>query len=101
MPTYGYQCTKCKHQFDVFQAMKDEPVKVCPDCGAEVKRLLYPVGVVFKGSGWYITDSRKPEPSESKPADTTGEKKAEKPAEGSGDKAADTSEKKAAEPAKA
>lgn len=63
MPTYGYQCTQCKHEFQVFQAMKDAPVSVCPECDGSVKRLLYPVGVVFKGSGWYINDSRKPEPS--------------------------------------
>ncbi len=65
MPTYGYQCTSCKHEFQVFQAMKDAPISECPECASPVKRLLYPVGVVFKGSGWYVTDSRKPEPSES------------------------------------
>lgn len=64
MPTYGYQCRDCAHQFSVFQSMKDDPVSVCPDCGGSVKRLLYPVGIVFKGSGWYINDSRKPEKSE-------------------------------------
>ncbi len=76
MPTYGYQCTECKHEFQVFQAMKDEPVSTCPQCSAPVKRLLYPVGVVFKGSGWYVTDSRKPEPSaESAGRPDTAEKK--------------------------
>ncbi len=45
--------------------MKDDPISTCPECAGPVKRLLYPVGVVFKGSGWYITDSRKPEKSES------------------------------------
>jgi predicted nucleic acid-binding Zn ribbon protein len=54
--------------------MKDDPISVCPACSGAVKRLLYPVGVVFKGSGWYITDSRKPETtaesSDPKPADT-------------------------------
>ena len=64
LPTYGYQCTQCQHEFQVFQAMKDEPVKICPECGGAVKRLLYPVGIVFKGSGWYINDSRKPDTSE-------------------------------------
>ncbi|HZP83333.1 MAG TPA: FmdB family zinc ribbon protein [Chthonomonadaceae bacterium] len=61
MPTYGYLCTECQHTFDVFQSMKEAPVANCPECSGAVKRLLYPVGVVFKGSGWYITDSRKPE----------------------------------------
>ncbi|MDW8207271.1 MAG: FmdB family zinc ribbon protein [Chloroherpetonaceae bacterium] len=58
MPTYGYQCTRCDHQFDVFQRMSDAPITRCPECDGQVKRLLYPVGIVFKGSGWYITDSR-------------------------------------------
>lgn len=61
MPTYGYQCTQCQHKFDVFQKMSDDPLSVCPECSGAVKRLFYPVGVVFKGSGWYINDSRKPE----------------------------------------
>jgi putative FmdB family regulatory protein len=61
MPTYGYQCTQCQHEFSVFQAMKDAPLTRCPQCEGSIKRLLYPVGVVFKGSGWYINDSRKPE----------------------------------------
>ncbi len=64
MPTYGYQCTQCQHEFSVFQSMKDDPVSICPECGGKVKRLLYPVGIVFKGSGWYINDSRTPDASE-------------------------------------
>ena len=64
MPTYGYKCEKCGHQFQVFQKMSDAPVSTCPECRGKVKRLLYPVGVVFKGSGWHITDYRKPEKSE-------------------------------------
>ncbi len=64
MPTYGYQCTLCKHEFSAFQAMKDDPLTECPQCTGTIKRLLYPVGVVFKGSGWYINDSRKPEKAE-------------------------------------
>lgn len=64
MPTYGYQCTECKHEFSVFQNMKDDPITACPQCGEKVKRLLYPVGIVFKGTGWYINDSRAPEKSE-------------------------------------
>src|ERR1700721_564490 len=65
LPTYGYQCTQCQHEFSVFQNMKDEPVRICPECSSAVKRLMYPVGIVFKGSGWYINDSRKPDTSES------------------------------------
>jgi predicted nucleic acid-binding Zn ribbon protein len=41
------------------QRFSDDPVKVCPECGAEVRRVIHPAGVIFKGTGWYITDSRK------------------------------------------
>ncbi len=64
MPTYGYQCKECQHEFSVFQAMKDDPIKICPQCQGAVKRLMYPVGIVFKGSGWYINDSRPADKSE-------------------------------------
>lgn len=74
LPTYGYQCEEHKHEFSVFQAMKDDPIKVCPTCGSPVKRLLYPVGIVFKGSGWYINDSRPPDKSESGASDKASEK---------------------------
>ncbi len=76
MPTYGYQCTQCAFEFQVFQKMSDDPVRICPECQGAVKRLLYPVGIVFKGSGWYVTDSRKPEKSEGESAEKT-----EKPTE--------------------
>ena len=74
LPTYGYQCEEHKHEFSVFQAMKDDPIKVCPECGSPVKRLLYPVGIVFKGSGWYINDSRPPDKSESGASDKPSDK---------------------------
>jgi len=57
MPTYEYECNKCCHHFEVFQAMSDEPVKKCPKCGKQVRRLIFGgAGVIFKGSGFYITD---------------------------------------------
>ena len=61
MPTYEYECAKCGKTFDVFQSMKDEPLKTCPDkkCKGRVKRLLGTgAGLIFKGSGFYITDYR-------------------------------------------
>jgi putative FmdB family regulatory protein len=61
MPTYEYECAKCGKTFDVFQSMKDEPLKTCPDkkCKGKVKRLLGTgAGLIFKGSGFYITDYR-------------------------------------------
>ncbi len=60
MPTYAYRCTACTHQFEQTQRFSDDPLRECPACGGLVRRVIQPVGVVFKGSGWYITDSRKP-----------------------------------------
>ena len=56
MPTYEYRCVSCEHQFERFQRMSDEPVKECEKCGEPVKRLLFPVAIQFKGSGFYTTD---------------------------------------------
>lgn len=59
MPTYEYRCVSCEHQFERFQRISDEPVKECEVCGAPVKRLLFPVAVHFKGTGFYSTDYAK------------------------------------------
>ncbi|MCL2609392.1 MAG: zinc ribbon domain-containing protein [Treponema sp.] len=59
MPTYEYECRECSHHFEAFQAMSDEPIKVCPKCGKEVRRLIFGgAGVIFKGSGFYVTDKK-------------------------------------------
>ena len=58
MPTYSYHCDTCGHDFDAFQKFSDDPLTECPECAAPIRRVIQPVGVVFKGSGWYITDSR-------------------------------------------
>jgi putative FmdB family regulatory protein len=74
MPTYEYECRDCSVRFERMQRFSDEPVKTCPECGGMVRRVLHPVGIVFRGSGWYITDSRKSDSSTStaddKPKDT-------------------------------
>ena len=59
MPTYVYACDSCGTQFERFQSFKDEPLRTCPSCAGAVRRVFQPVGIVFKGSGWYVTDSRK------------------------------------------
>ena len=61
MPTYQYACTnpEGKHEFEVVQSFSDAPVTECPECGAPVRKVYGSVGVVFKGSGFYRTDSRK------------------------------------------
>ena len=59
MPTYEYQCKTCGHQFEQTQRFSDPPLTECPKCSGAVRRMIFPAGVIFKGSGWYITDSRK------------------------------------------
>ena len=59
MPTYEYQCKTCGHQFEQMQRFSDPPLTECPKCSGQVRRVIFPAGVIFKGSGWYITDSRK------------------------------------------
>jgi putative FmdB family regulatory protein len=56
MPTYGYRCKDCGSEFERFQKMTDAPVTTCDSCGGSVKRLLYPVGIQFKGSGFHVND---------------------------------------------
>ena len=57
MPTYDYICTDCGYKFEKFQRMSDEPIKICPECSGEVKRLIGTgSGIIFKGSGFYATD---------------------------------------------
>lgn len=60
MPTYDYECSSCGHTFDAFQNMSDDPLKTCPECGKNaLKRLIGGgMGIIFKGSGFYSTDSR-------------------------------------------
>ncbi|RME36117.1 MAG: zinc ribbon domain-containing protein [Thermoflexia bacterium] len=58
MPVYEYQCKACGVRFERVQRFSDDPVRVCPECGGEVYRLLQPVGIIFKGSGFYATDHR-------------------------------------------
>lgn len=56
MPTYEYQCKSCEHRFEVWQKMTDEALTICPECKGPIRRVLFPAGIVFKGSGFYKTD---------------------------------------------
>ena len=58
MPTYSYACTECDHRFDAVQSFSDDSLTVCPECGGRLRKVFSPVGVVFKGGGFYRTDSR-------------------------------------------
>lgn len=60
MPTYDYKCSQCSHIFEYFQSMIDDPLSKCPECGGEVRRLIGGgSGLIFKGSGFYVNDSKK------------------------------------------
>ena len=65
MPTYSYACTECDHRFDEVQAFTDDALSTCPQCSGRLRKLFNSVGVVFKGSGFYRTDSREPQKSAS------------------------------------
>ena len=80
MPTYVYACDSCGNQFEQFQSFKDDPLQTCPSCASAVRRVFQPVGIVFKGSGWYVTDSRKSNSATVSGDDSAG--KAEKASDG-------------------
>jgi putative FmdB family regulatory protein len=58
MPIYAYKCKKCDYRFEAKQRFSDEPLTGCPRCEGNLRRVISPVGVVFKGSGFYVTDNR-------------------------------------------
>ena len=65
MPTYQYSCTECGHFFEAVQSFSDDSLTVCPECDGRLRKVFNAVGVVFKGSGFYRTDSRGSSGSES------------------------------------
>lgn len=84
MPTYDYLCNDCNHQFETFQSITAAPLSECPRCKGSVRRLISAGnGLIFKGSGFYITDYKKSNGSnsngEKKPSDTKSEKADSKP----------------------
>jgi putative FmdB family regulatory protein len=103
MPTYQYACTECGERLEVVQKFTDEQLTVCPACKGRLRKLFSPVGVVFKGSGFYKNDSRGKSAGESKPAaDEKGSKPAEPAAAGTtgSSKPADSSAPAASSPKK-
>lgn len=70
MPTYAYRCTQCAEEFDIYQRFDEESLTNCPRCDAPLRKLFSPSGIVFKGQGFYRTDSRKSSSSPSKSSST-------------------------------
>ncbi|UGT64444.1 FmdB family zinc ribbon protein [Nocardia asteroides] len=68
MPTYSYACTQCDNRFDIVQSFSDDSLTECPECTGRLRKLFNSVGIVFKGSGFYRTDSRGGSTTASDPA---------------------------------
>ena len=110
MPTYGYECQACGTKFDQYQKFDDKPITKCPNCKKnKVRRVFAPAAIVFKGSGWYKTDSRSKSSASAARSDKAAEKAADsapaadKPASngsGDGDAGKAAKPKKEAAPAK-
>ena len=75
MPTYSYACTECDNRFDAVQAFTDDALTTCPQCTGRLRKLFNSVGVVFKGSGFYRTDSREGGKSSTAGADSSSSAK--------------------------
>jgi len=74
MPIYTYRCENCGVQFERQQSFNDETLKRCPECNKnKLRRVITPAGIVFKGSGWYVTDSKSKSSTASTPAPAKGE----------------------------
>jgi putative FmdB family regulatory protein len=78
MPTYEYRCRSCGNSFEIIQSMKDDPLKICPACGKEIRRVINGGGgVIFKGSGFYVTDKSQKSAGGSDPSSKIPAKPAE------------------------
>tara|TARA_B100000315_G_scaffold33206_1_gene27874 strand:+ start:144 stop:431 length:288 start_codon:yes stop_codon:yes gene_type:complete len=76
MPTYDYKCTQCGHDFEIFQSMSESHIKKCPECGGNVRRLVGGgSGLIFKGSGFYVTDYVKGKEQKKTPVEKNGQEK--------------------------
>jgi putative FmdB family regulatory protein len=78
MPTYEYACKTCGNRFETWQKFTDQPLTECPQCHGQIRRVLFPAGIVFKGSGFYSTDTRA---AAAGTADSTGKAESDAKAE--------------------
>jgi putative FmdB family regulatory protein len=82
MPTYEYLCKTCSHRFEIWQKITDDSLTTCPECGGNIRRVLFPAGVVFKGSGFYKTDHKESSPAVGENGNANKSEKAESTKEG-------------------
>ena len=102
MPIYLYECGSCGVRFERMQRFSEEPLTECPECDGHVHRVIQPVGVIFKGSGFYITDNRQvSSPTLAPPKDKDGDKTKDGGKPQDGDKAQGGDKAKEAKPAEA
>jgi putative FmdB family regulatory protein len=90
VPTYQYACTECDHRFDAVQAFSDPSLSVCPVCSGKLRKVFSSVGIVFKGSGFYRTDSRSSAGSTVAKSESTSEGSSSGATEKKSEKKADT-----------
>ncbi|KWW97619.1 FmdB family transcriptional regulator [Carbonactinospora thermoautotrophica] len=88
MPTYQYACTECDERLEVVQKFSDDPLTECPSCKGRLRKLFSAVGIVFKGSGFYRTDSRSSSNSNGKSSSDSSSSSSSGSSSGSSDKAA-------------
>ena len=84
MPIYEYECPECRHRFEKKQSFHDEPKADCPECQAPAKRVFHPAPIIFKGSGFYVTDHRDASSSGSSGAGTSSSKSSDSGSSSSG-----------------
>ena len=91
MPTYDYACTHCDHAFEVVQSFTDDALTECPQCGGRLRKVFGSVGVVFKGSGFYRTDSRSSSSLPAGKSDSKSDSKSESKSESTSGSSGSTS----------
>src|SRR5258706_13330193 len=91
MPTYGYECLECKEKFEIIQRITDDALTKHDSCGGSLRKLLYPVGIVFKGSGFYVNDyARAGQKTSDSPSETKSEPTTETKGESKSDAKTDS-----------
>ena len=95
MPTYSYACTECENRFDVVQAFTDDTLTTCDQCSGRLRKLFNSVGVVFKGSGFYRTDSRESAKKDKSPSNGSSSGEAASSSGSSESKTSSSTEKSA------
>jgi putative FmdB family regulatory protein len=99
MPIYEYECRKCKRRTEAIQRVGEKPLKICPHCGGELKKMASAPAIQFKGSGWYVTDyarAKTEEKSASSSKSESADKTSDAPSESTASKPAEKKKEKKA-----